>query len=369
MGDRVTRAGLDSLRVAVVSSRLWPGFNDIWDAVEPQVGSLVVVGARSAKDAGPDEPQRVALRGVDLGRGLVWQHLVGLRRFLRSFSPDVIHVNRELWAVLAQEVVGSDAAVVVHGAENLWHHGGTAEQAVRRRLVDRAVRRIAGYASWNHAGADHVVRRRQELGLDPVPSLVLPAVVPPAPFRDVDWEPALRPELEVLLVGRAVPAKGFADVIEAAAGIPALRITLCGAGDGLGALARLAAARDVRLETPGQLKPPELARVMAHSDLLVQPSRTTDDWAEQFGRTVAEAMTVGLPCLVSDSGELPHLVAHDPRAIFRERDVTDLREHLAELRDPAALRGLADRQRGPAAAWEPARAGAAVLDLWQRALS
>jgi glycosyltransferase involved in cell wall biosynthesis len=369
MGDRVTRAGLDSLRVAVVTSRLWPGFNDIWDTVEPHVGSLVVVGARSAKDAGPDEPARVALRGVDLGRGLVWQHVIGLRRFLRSFSPDVIHVNRELWAVLAQEVVGSDAAVVVHGAENLWHHGGSAEQAVRRRLVDRAVRRLAGYASWNHAGAHHVVRRRQELGLDPVPSLVLPAVVPPAPFRRVHWEPAGRAALEVLLVGRAVPAKGFEDVIEAVAGAPDIRVTLCGEGDGLEAMVHLAASRGVRLATPGHLKAPELARLMARSDLLVQPSRTTDDWAEQFGRTVAEAMTVGLPCLVSDSGELPHLVAQDPRAIFRERDVPDLREHLAELREPDALTGLAERQRVPAAAWEPARAGAAVLDLWQRVLS
>ncbi len=369
MGDRVTRAGLDSLRVAVVSSRLWPGYNDVWDAVQSHVGELVVVGARSAKDAGADEPRRVALRGVDLGRGLVWQHLVGLRRFLRSFSPDVIHVNRELWAVVAQEAVGSDAAVVVHGAENLWHHGGSAEQAVRRRLVDRAVRRLAGYASWNHAGADHVAGRREELGLDPVPSLVLPAVVPPTPFRTRHWEPAGRAVLEVLLVGRAVPAKGFADVIEAAAGNPDIRITLCGVGDDLAALVRLAAARDVRLATPGQVKAAELARLMAHSDLLVQPSRTTDDWAEQFGRTVAEAMTVGLPCLVSDSGELPHLVAQDPHAIFRERDVGDLRRHLAALREPAALRDLAKRQRVPAAAWEPASAGAAVLDLWQRALS
>jgi glycosyltransferase involved in cell wall biosynthesis len=365
----VTRAGLDGLRVAVVSSRLWPGYNDIWDAVQPHVGSLAVIGARSERDAGPDEPGRVALRGVDLGRGLVWQHLIGLRRFLRSFSPDVVHVNRELWAVVAQEVVRSDAAVVVHGAENLWHHGGSAEQAVRRRLVDRAVRRVAGYASWNHAGAEHVARRRGELGLDAVPTLVLPAVVPPAPFRGLRWEPAGHDALEVLLVGRAVPAKGFGDVIEAAAGRADIRVTLCGEGDGLGALVELAAARGVPLETPGQLKPLELARLMARSDLLVQPSRTTDDWAEQFGRSVAEAMTVGLPCLVSDSGELPYLVAHDPRAIFRERDVHDLRERLATLRDPDALRALTASQRVPAAAWDPERAGSAVLDLWQRARS
>ena len=60
---------------------------------------------------------------------------------------------------------------------------------------------------------------------------------------------------------------------------------------------------------------------MSRSHVLVQPSRTIADWSEQFGRSVAEAMAVGLPCLVSDSGELPVLVGHDPAAVFPEGDV------------------------------------------------
>ena len=362
-------SSLRDRRVAVISSQLWPGYNELWDAVEPDVAALTVIGARSDKDAGDVEPARVALRNVDLGRGLVWQHLLGLRRQLRSFRPDLVHVNRELWTVVAQELVRLDAAIVVHGAENLWDHGNGVEQFLRRRLVDRAVRRIRGYASWNHVGVDHVAGRRRALGLRPVPTLVLPAIVPPAVFRDVSWQPSPPDPLEVLLVGRAVSAKGFQDVLEAADGLADVRVTLCGEGPLLDDLGRLADRHGVPLVAMGLVKPPELADLMARSHLLVQPSRTTDDWAEQFGRSVAEAMTVGLPVLVSDSGELPQLVGEDPEATFPEGDSVALRARLQRLTaDPEGLRALAARQRERARIWEPPVAGAALLDFWAKVL-
>jgi glycosyltransferase involved in cell wall biosynthesis len=234
--------------------------------------------------------------------------------------------------------------------------------------VDRAVRRIDGYASWNHAGADHVLRRRAELGLAPVPTLVLPAVVPPRPFREAGWQPGPPDPLEILLVGRAVPEKGYADVLEAAAGLDGVRVSLCGEGPALEDLHDLAARLGVPLDTPGHLQPHRLAELMARCHVLVQPSRTTPDWAEQFGRTVAEAMAVGLPCLVSDSGELPHLVGGDPEAVFPEGDAAAIRAHLRRLTDERARDTLSARQGALATAWRPERAGEALLDFWEQAL-
>jgi glycosyltransferase involved in cell wall biosynthesis len=124
----------------------------------------------------------------------------------------------------------------------------------------------------------------------------------------------------------------------------------------------------VALEAVGFVTAEELAERMARSHLMVQPSLSTPGWAEQFGRTVAEAMTVGLPCLVSDSGELPFLVGHDSRALFREGDITDLRDRIAALTGPEQRDELSRHQRSLAAAWRTDVAGAAVLDLWRRML-
>ena len=213
--------------------------------------------------------------------------------------------------------------MVAHGAENIWAHGGAAEQRLRNMLVDRAVRRIVGYASWNRAGAEHVRRLRREAGGGELPTAVLPAIVPPEPFRAASWKPFSGDAnpCEILLVGRATPEKGFDTVLKAAylLGQP-VRVTLCGVGPEEDALTRLAREYDVPFRALGWVDPRDLANLMADSHVLVQPSRDIPDWSEQFGRTVAEAMTVGLPVLVSDAGALPEVVGNHRLAIFRQGD-------------------------------------------------
>jgi glycosyltransferase involved in cell wall biosynthesis len=376
VGEALTRsrARLGSRRIVVISSSLGAGSNDLWEAARPHVGALAVVGAARRGTHAPASPGEVALPQVDGGRGLIWRHLVGLRRFLASFRPDLVHVNGELWGLTAQELLHLRTPVVVHGAENLWEHGNRLERAVRRRLVVRAVDRIAGYASWNHAGAEHVQLLRRARGRAAFPTLVLPAIIPPEAFRAISWSPPdldAGARLEILLVGRVVRAKGFHDVVEAAAalGDRRVRITLCGAGPAVRDLEQLARGLDVEFVARGFAGPDTLATLMAGSHLMVQPSLTTIDWAEQFGRTVAEAMTVGLPCLVSSSGELPRLVGEQPAAIFAEGDVAQLTERLRELtRAPGSLEELSQRQRPLAASYDPATSGMAVLNFWAESL-
>lgn len=372
MGEAQTdqSARLGARRILVVSSSLGAGSNDLWEATRPHVGSLTVVGAEEA--TAHTAPGEVGLPQVDAGRGLIWRHLVGLRRYLASFRPDLVHVNGELWGLTAQEVLRLPVPVVVHGAENLWEHGNPVERVVRRRLVSRAVDRIAGYASWNHAGAEHVQDLRRARGGPGLPTLVVPAIIPPAAFREAAWHaPALGPDepLELLLVGRVVRAKGFQDAVEAAARLDRpVRVTVCGRGPLLAELTALAARHGVELRAAGFLGPSALAGLMASSHVMVQPSLTTHDWAEQFGRTVAEAMAVGLPCLVSSSGELPRLVDQEPRAIFAEGDVAELAGRLRDLTVPGALARLSHDQRDLAARYTPDAAGARVLDFWAESL-
>jgi glycosyltransferase involved in cell wall biosynthesis len=82
-------------------------------------------------------------------------------------------------------------------------------------------------------------------------------------------------------------------------------------------------------------------------DALVLPSRSTPSWIEQFGRVLIEAMACGIPCVGSDSGEIPHVLG-DAGLVFREGDSAALRDQLRRLAGDDGLRaslGSAGRDR------------------------
>lgn len=362
---------LHRARIAVISCSLLPEENELWQAAAGEVGELRLIGAKALPSEPRVEPS-TALRELMSGKGLVWRHLVGLQAELRRFQPDLVQVNGELWSVTTQEVLRHRHNVVVHGAENLWQHGGALERRIRDRLVDRAVRRVVGYASWNETGAEHVRALRRRLDGTDLPTAVLPTIVPPEPYRSASWvarddDPS---PLKILLVGRAVPEKGFALVIQAAhlLGRP-VQVTLCGEGPEEDSLIRSAKAYGVPLRARGWVDSRVLAELMATSHMLVQPSRDVADWSEQFGRTVAEAMAVGLPVVVSDAGALPELVGHQRTAIFRQDDPDDLADRLRAITGASGgLAALAAPQRSRADAYLPARAATEILTLWNSLL-
>lgn len=362
---------LPEARVAVVSTSLDPTANELWQAARAHVGELLVVGARRA-DQSPRVGE-VALPEVDGGRGLIYRHLIGLRRLLRDFRPDLVHVNGEAWALTVQELVGTHGNLVVHGAENRWEHGGRIEQLLRRHAVARAARRISGYASWNEEGADHVRELARRLGRD-LPTLVLPAILPPLTFRHTRWAPTpMSPDapVKVLLVGQVVKKKGFDLVVEACGRLERpVHVMVCGEGEEEGPLRAHASRLGVDVTMRGLLDVPALATAMASSHVLVQPSRTIADWSEQFGRSVAEAMSVGIPCLVSDSGELPVLVGREPEAMFHEDDVAGLTDLLRRtLANDDYLHALSTRQSTLARRYAPETAATQLARFWVETLS
>jgi glycosyltransferase involved in cell wall biosynthesis len=81
-------------------------------------------------------------------------------------------------------------------------------------------------------------------------------------------------------------------------------------------------------------------------------------------------MTVGLPCLVSDSGELPRVVGLDKRAIFEEGNIDQMTTLLRQFAEsPERLEDLSRHQRSLARRYHAAEAGRTVLDFWSSALT
>ncbi len=65
-------------------------------------------------------------------------------------------------------------------------------------------------------------------------------------------------------------------------------------------------------------------------DCLVLPSRTRENWKEQFGRVLIEAMACEVPVLGSSSGEIPNVIG-EAGAVFPEGDSRQLGKILEDL--------------------------------------
>lgn len=353
------------LRALVVTADPRGISSGLWLAARDRVGDLLMVGPSMTEES--DLPtETISLPSIGPSDKYTFRHLRGLSGLIRRYRPDVVHMNNELWAIdSALAALLGTRGLVVHGAENQFQTSSSAGR-VRGALSTGVIRRLSGYASWNAAGAEFV---RRQAGSS-LPTLVLPAIIPPPEFRPNSWSPTSPGQpLTILLIGRLDHQKGFHRVFEAIAHTgdeKAYEVHLCGQGPEEEQLTAMAARSSVKLVKHGHLGTAEVAELMTRMDCLVQPSLTTPSWSEQFGRTVAEAMTVGLPCLVSSSGELPRVV-EAPEFVFPEDDSSVLAELLQRFTDHGARAEASRRQLNAAAArWSPESAATALCDFWVR---
>lgn len=74
----------------------------------------------------------------------------------------------------------------------------------------------------------------------------------------------------------------------------------------------------------GEYKFEDVPSAIAQMDVLVLPSRTVpNQWQEQFGHVLIEAMAMGVPVVGSASGAIPGVIGRDD-LVFPEEDVVAL---------------------------------------------
>jgi glycosyltransferase involved in cell wall biosynthesis len=306
-----------------------------------RVGDVAVRLARYA----PERWERVAYRGEmhQLVRRPDGPPLVGalitalarqVRAQVRAGHPDVLHVHWWVPGAIAARVaaVKVPTVVTVHGTDVALIEGRPRMAALARWALGVADRVEA-------VSSDLAERLERATGIradavNPMPlegSWLRPVAVVPRP-------PGERARL--LGVGRMVPEKGFADLIEAVGLLerPAV-LELVGDGPELERLTELAQARGVSLETPGRIAPSALRAAYERADVVIQPSHR-----EGLGLVAAEAVLSGTPVVAADSGGVRDLLpaeylvpAGDVAALTRR-----LRAVLDDLpRERAAVAGLA----------------------------
>lgn len=260
------------------------------------------------------------VRVVDLRARRMATAVVPLARYLRTTRPAVVfsaldYVN--VVTVVARAVAGVDLRLVVSERNTL--SAAVAHTARRRtRLMPRLIR-------WTYPHADAVVAVSSGVaedlvavcGLDPAAVHVLNNPVVTPELVQMRSQPVEHPWLRarsapvVLAVGRLVPQKDFATLLDAFARVRATRaarLVLLGEGplrtDLEQQAARLGIADDVDL--PGFRPNPYPA--MAAADVFVLSSR----WEGSPG-VLVEAMSCGTPVIATDCVSGPRQILGNGR--------------------------------------------------------
>ena len=137
-------------------------------------------------------------------------------------------------------------------------------------------------------------------------------------------------KIEIVFAGQIIERKGLDILIEALDGIfdeyPTLILSVIGDGSMLPELRSLVEERSLtsRIRFEGVIPPERIPARLAVSDVVVLPSRW-DGW----GVVVNEALSVGIPAIVSDQCGAADLIQNGRNGfVFRSEDVAELRAAL-----------------------------------------
>lgn len=372
------------MRVVLVAGQLVARHMVIWREVRRLGVDLQIVGAlQHVKAAGewwrPEEPAWApvhVVRPVSVPRrGQSWWYYPGLTGLIAELGPDLIHVTAEPWAVRVSQVLRTKTPVVVHSADNKYSHGGRLASTVRSRRLRRMLPQVAGLVSWNSAGLE--LARRYGLS-SAAPTLVAPAELPDPKEFSIDEaarkaardELGLRPgDLAVGFFGRLESEKGPLHLVRAFldADLTEARLFLFGSGSLHGSIWKQAAQASSRIRIMGAIPLGRVPATAASMDIIVVPSTTTPEVAEQFSRVAVEAMMARTAVIASDCGALPEVI-DTAGVIVREGSSGQLAAAITRLatdetaRRELALRG-AERVR---TTYSPETIAGKILGLWSQ---
>ena len=101
----------------------------------------------------------------------------------------------------------------------------------------------------------------------------------------------------VAFLGRLVPEKGVDLLLGALKRLPDVKAIITGVGPEEKSLRAQASELGIkgRVIFTGEVASMQVPALLPAADVLCLPSRSTARWAEQFGRVLVEAMSMGLP--------------------------------------------------------------------------
>lgn len=265
---------------------------------------------------------------------------LGWRAVRRSgFRPDVVHAHFFL--------AGAPAVALARGVPVVITEQWSIFLPEDPMQLTPALRRIARYAYGRAARvlpASEALQRGIEAEGISGRFTVVPNVVDTTLFH-----PGGARNGRVLAVGLLYEAKGYEYLLEAVSLVDGVELDVVGDGPLRAELEALAARLGIagRVTFHGLLPKPEVARLMAQSELFVLTSRYDNNPC-----VVIEALASGLPVVATAVGGVPELVDAASGRLARARDPQSIAAELA-----AALDGIAGYDRTAIAAAASRRFG------------
>ncbi|MCH7533951.1 MAG: glycosyltransferase [Gemmatimonadetes bacterium] len=238
----------------------------------------------------------------------------GLGAVIDRFRPDVVHIDEEPYSAVTLQ--GGVAArrrglpFIFFAAQNVAKRYPPPFQGLRKWVFRRSAGGIAG----TQQAAD-VIRA---LGFTGRLAVIPQMGVDPSLFC---FDDAARAEtrtklgldqerLVVAFLGRLVPEKGVDLLLEALRLSPELHAIITGAGPEAESLRAQASdlGIEARVHFTGEVASLEVPALLSAADVLCLPSRSTARGAEQFGRVLVEAMSMGIPVIATECGGMPAVV-------------------------------------------------------------
>jgi glycosyltransferase involved in cell wall biosynthesis len=248
-------------------------------------------------------------------------------RLMRRLRPDVVHMDEEPYNLATYRVVRAARRVGARALFVTWQNLDRS-YPFPFSAIERYNYRHSQYALAANEDAVDVIRRKGYQG----PVAVFPQFGVDAELFVPRPRPVGRP-LRIGYVGRLVEQKNVDILVRAFAPLAhQAELIVTGRGPEEAALRALAGELGVGEHTRfiGALESAAVAPAMADLDVLVLPSRTTPNWAEQFGRVLVEAMACEVAVVGSSSGEIPTVIG-EPSLVFPEGDVAALGAILRRL--------------------------------------
>lgn len=282
---------------------------------------------------------------IETPRRRYWSERAAVRDLCRSVGARIVHTHGYRPDVVAAGVapsVGARRVTTVHGFT-----GGSLKARVFERLQVRAFRSFDAVVAVSRTMASFLQQRGVGAErLHCVPNAWSGSPLSPLPRAEARRQLGLPPDATCVgWVGRLSREKG-ADVLLEALALVAENPIAAFVGDGreLGALRSHAATIGIEKRVMWCGSVPEVSRCYAAFDLFVMSSRT-----EGTPIVLFEAMTAGIPLVVTSVGGIPDVVGgteallvppEDPRALAAAIDAALADRGAAAARAAAASRRL-----------------------------